>query len=129
MKRAQRKEESTLSLLSKAADSLSDRLASAILGDNQEEIVTLDMCLNIVKQECTKHTGIKYFVISVDENPEPAAENDGLIVTISFLNAKRRTIFVDGIPNEYKIYTDQIDQKFKEFIGDKDSVTAQINFT
>ena len=122
MKRAQRKEESILSLLSKAADSLSDRLASAILGDNQEEIVTLDMCLN-------KHTGIKYFVISVDENPEPTAENDGLIVTISFLNAKRRTIFVDGIPNEYKIYTDQIDQKFKEFIGDKDSVTAQINFT
>ena len=128
MRRVQRRE-GMLSLLSRAADGLSDRLATLVLGDSQEEIVTLDMCLNIVKQECTEHTKIKYFVISVDENPEPIAENDDLIVTIRFLNAKRRAFLVDGTPDEYKIYTEKIDKKLKEFLGDKDSVTAQINLT
>lgn len=121
--------EKTLSILSKAADGLSDRFAGLIIADEREKIVTLDMCLNIIKKEYTEHPKIKFFVLSVDENSEPGTENKDLIVTISFLDAKRKSFFVDGTLDEYKIHTSEIDKKLKAFLKNRDSVTAQLNFT
>ena len=117
-----------LSFVDALANNIADKIASCIIKEEHEEVINLDFCVALIKQEYLQYPQIKYFVLSVKQNEEPEDENDNFIVTIRFLNEQRRAFIVDGSVDEYVLHTGKIDSSITDFMDGKETVTVQAKF-
>lgn len=98
-----------------------EKIAGIIIKDEYEEIITLQLCIDLVKQERKNNNAVRYFTLSVKENEVPVNDNDRLTVRLRLEDISRNALMRD-----YVFHTAEIDGNMTELLDGKESVTVKI---
>ena len=107
--------------LSNLAGNIAERIASYIIKDEYEEIITLKFCIQMVKQECAENPDVRYFTLTVNENEEPENENDNFTVRITMKDKSMK-----ALSRGYIFHAGEVDDNIRELLGGRNSITVKI---
>lgn len=103
------------------AERTAEKLAGLIVGDDYEEVITLQFCVDLVKRERRNNPKVTYFTLSVKSSESPANECDNFVVRLSLKDAKRNALMSD-----YVFHAGEVDADITELLDGKESVTVRI---
>ena len=115
------KERNFLHSLNDFAGGIAEKIASLIIKDDYEEIITLKFCIELLNQACAENPEAKYFTLTLDRNKEPENDNDKFIVRLVMKDENRM-----ALSGGYTFHTGKVDDDITELLNDRHSVTVKI---
>jgi len=111
------------------ADAMANKIADFILKDADEELITLDVCLKLAKQERAKNPAIKNFMLALDYDSAFNPGDDNVSLRLAFLDENLEPVVI-GDKNEnayiFRTKSNNIDEKILALLNGKPSVTVQM---
>lgn len=111
------------------ADSIAEKIADFVIKDTDEGLVSLNLCIDLAKQERAKNPQIKNFILSIEADGIQTDKEEALIVKLIFLDGERQPVALDETKANgyvFRAKAANVDKKILDLLNGKQSVIVHM---